>query len=162
MTELLIIYGLTLEDIDNGTVVARPPAPAAEPQYTNLPDIYTPSTWPSKSNRLCYYCGNQFTCYPKFIPFDMLPDGTCKPFGNFHTWECAAAYAVLHMPTQAVDLLYNIACMRSTIEKHPRHQVLPAPDYTTQKRYSGAAGLTAEEYNRELERISKVSKTLHF
>lgn len=60
-----------LHDILPNLFIARTPAPIENITYEELPDIFIDAeSWPKTCNLACWYCGNNFSGPPWFIPLE--------------------------------------------------------------------------------------------
>ena len=66
--------------------------------YKKLPEIFNgEDSWPTTSELKCWYCSNNFSSFPKFIPTVWAYKNeklNCSVYGNFCTWECAKSFCV--------------------------------------------------------------------
>lgn len=118
------------------------------PDYQKLPRVFESiETWPKATNLHCWYCCNQFTGVPKFVPLVVEPNVHTKNDDKYIIevdgvccrWPCAISYIyeTTKDMTKAVEKINNLYFLYKLFHgKYPAY-IPAAPDKYMQCAFGG-------------------------
>jgi hypothetical protein len=149
---ILRLPGVTIDDIYKKTKPKKQPSKTGP--ITLHERFVSISTWPTKTQLCCWWCGLTHDNYPKFIPMSVEPSGACSTEGSFCEWSCVCAYVVRR--GQNVNNILELVKKYCGIFSDKRPMLIPlSPSPTVRKEYSGDNGLTEEEYRKIIEDLNR-------
>jgi hypothetical protein len=151
---VIIIKGIKLADIKKIDKVKQ--FVEDDITYSIIPRNFTSvDSWVKYTNLLCWHCDKIIADYPRFIPKNpaiVNGEDVCEVYGNFHTWECALAYARKELPKESYwDTMISIKIFAQKFAYNDN--IIPAPNKTIMKQYCGDVGITSEQYDKLIFRL---------
>lgn len=123
-----------------------------EENYLSIPGIYSESTWPKKTNTLCYNCCNAFNRIPLFVPVSMLADGTINRGNNpvVCSVSCGMNWIASNSRDEQEKRKY-ISLLRKLYEKITGLNIIDlyySPDRSNMSKFGGQ--WSQKQYEREI------------
>ena len=153
--------------VDNKTAAANSRSLIDFANYMAIPHSFVSSeSHPKRTNLLCWHCGLPFNRTPRFIALDsartvssdVKADRTYEWIidGNFCSWACAAAHIDDHyQEPKKWSLNQNLSVVRAQADGVKIRPVKRAPDRIKMRSYSGAPGMSQQEYADRVELLSQ-------